>query len=114
MLGGIINAFASLPGGPFHDAVVASVRPVTLDTGGSIATPAASTSRGCKCQVDSVTDAMRREEGYQAKDVALIIVALAGSLEQGDRVTVTGATYRVESVTTDPLTVGYVCRGRAV
>ena len=57
---------------------------------------------------------MQREEGYQQKDVALIILRLDGTIDQGERVTVDGATYRVESVTTDPLGLGYVCRGRAV
>lgn len=114
MLGGIANAFTSLPGGPFKPAVIASNHPVTLDAGGSIAVAAAAVERDCYCQVDSVTDAMQREEGYQQKDVALIILRLDGTIDQGERVTVDGATYRVESVATDPLGLGYVCRGRAV
>ena len=114
MIANIANAFVALPGGPFKPAVVSNVRPVTLDAGGSITTPAAATTRNCHCQVDSVTDAMREETGYQDKDVRLIILRLDGGLQQGERVTVAGATYRVETVSTDPLGIGFDCRGRAV
>ena len=120
----MIDAFAAMAaslsaafGGPFHDATVVKSRP-TLNAGGSVATGQAPVTRTCQCQVDACTDAMRREQGYQDKDVRLLILAgtLDGDVEQGERVTVgagPGAgTYIVMSIDRDPIGIYHECRGR--
>lgn len=108
---GIARGFAASLGAPFKSATIANDRPAVLDAGGSIVTPTAPAFRSCLAQVDAATDLMRREDGYQDRDVALILLE-AGAVSVGEKVSVDGETYRIESVGSDPAGIGALCRGR--
>lgn len=108
---GIARGFAASIGAPFKPATVTSDRPAALDAGGSIMVADYPVTRSCLAQVDAATDLMRREDGYQDRDVALLLLE-AGAVAVGEKVGVDGETYRVESVGSDPAGIGLLCRGR--
>lgn len=102
--------------GPLFPAAVVTETPPVIDDGGSIVTPGVPSERPCSAQVDVVTDAMRREDGFADKDVRLILIGLDGGLDTFARVEVqagpSAGLYSVQSVQRDPVSVGFDCRAR--
>ncbi len=102
--------------GPFFPAAVVSETAPVVDDGGSIVTPGVPSERTCSAQVDVVTEAMRREPGFADKDVRLLLIGLSGTLDTFARVEVragpSAGTYSVQSVSRDPVSVGFDCRAR--
>lgn len=104
--------------GPYFPAIVRTETAPVIDAGGSIITPGQPVERPCMAQVDAVTDAMRLQDGFNQKDVRLIVLTatLAGALDTTARVEVTAGPnaglYSVQSVARDPVGVGWDCRAR--
>lgn len=105
-------------GGPYHDAVLLYAGTPVYDDGGSIIEPGTPYTVGCKVQVDAVTESMRLEAGYLAKDIRLIILIDAEPDTTPDVRIETGKfagnTYSLQSAVRDTLGFGWECRGRAV
>lgn len=108
---GMARGIAASIGAPFKPATITKDRPAALDAGGSILVADYPVTRPCLAQVDAATDLMRREDGYQDRDIALLLLE-AGAVAVGEKVTVEGQTYRVESAGSDPAGIGLLCRGR--
>lgn len=102
----------------FRDAVVSWPGEAVLDAGGSIVAPGVQASRDALVQVDRCTDAQRREAGYSAIDVRLIIPAhgFADAIAFGCTVSIAdgpnAGDYAVQSVDGDPARVAFDCRAR--
>jgi hypothetical protein len=105
-------------GGPYHRATAIWQDAPVFDSGGSIVTPGAVVSFPCLCQVDGVTESMRRSESYTEKDMRLLILreGLGRAIDSGATVDVlTGphaGRWLVASVTADAAGVYYECTGR--
>lgn len=68
----------------------------------------------CKVQRDACTEAQKREDGYTATDVRLLVLqyGLSGEITADCRVVYRGDTYRVMSVDQDPARSYWDCRAR--
>ena len=111
----IAQAFSEGADGPFVDGVVISAltNPI-YDGEGRITGYDGASNRWCRVQIDAATDAMRRAEGYNDGDVALIVLArsVPGGLTTDHRIWAKDETWMLASVTLDTLGSHYVCRGR--
>lgn len=111
----LATAFSGAFGGPYVDGVAKFPGAAVFDAGGSIITPAAQITFPCQVQVDSATEAMRADAGFLATDVRLIVLGLTRldatatiAIASGDH----AGTWRLMSVQSDPVSIGYECRGR--
>jgi len=117
-LNSIARAVSRRVGAGFWPGAVIANSGATFDAGGSITTPGVVTERDCFVQVDEVTSAMRRAEGYAEGDVRLLVLAgsLSGSLTPDARVRVTSGPhvglYSIRSATLDVAASHWDCRGR--
>lgn len=102
--------------GPFFDAVVRSGGEPELDDGGSIAAAGDVVTRPCSVQFDAVTEAMRQAEGFTDRDMRLLVIGLDGALDTTHTVEVlagpNAGIWTLQSAVTDPLSIGWECRGR--
>lgn len=109
---------SSMYGGPYYDALVHSLGEAVYDNGGSIVTPGTATQRTCQAQVDSVTQDMRREEGFVDGDVRILVltVTLTANITTDDQIEILGGAnlgrFMVQSVTRDAMGIYYEIRGR--
>jgi len=117
-LAGIALAVSAEYGAGYWPAVAKTETAPTFDAGGSIVAPGQSVERQCSVQVDSVTEAMRAQDGFTEGDVRLLVLTgtLAGILDTSARISVAAGPhageYSVESVTKDVAGTHYDCRGR--
>jgi hypothetical protein len=115
----IATAFSAAGLGPFHRSRVITTSGAVYDDGGSIVTPGQVLQRDCMIQVDSVTEAMRAQEGYTDRDVRLLVLSatLAGVLDTAATVDVlegpNQGVYSLQTCVRDPMGVYWECRGRA-
>lgn len=113
----IATGFAGAFGAPYYDAVASWAGTPTMDTGGSITSPALPHESPCQCQVDSATDAMRGAADFLATDVRLIVLGLT-SLDPTATISIAAGphagTWRLLSVARDPAGIGHECRGRRI
>jgi hypothetical protein len=115
----IAVAFSRAGLGPFHPSKVITTTGAVYDDGGSIVTPGQVFRRDCMCQVDSVTEAMRAQDGYTDRDVRLLVLSttLAGALDTSATVEVlegpNPGVYSLQTCDRDPMGVYWECRGRA-
>lgn len=116
----IAVAFSSAGLGPYFGAKAVTITDTVFDDGGSILTPGEVVERDCMVQVDSVTEAMRSQEGYTDRDVRLLTLAstLDGSLDTSATITVLAGpnpgTYSLQTCARDPMGIYWESRGRAV
>ena len=111
----IAAAFSGAFEGPYYDAVALWPGEPTRDAGGGIISAGVPISTPCKVQVDSATELMRRDAEYRDGDVRLIVIDIA-ALDTDARIQIaTGpraGTWMVQTVTRDPVGIGFDCRGR--
>jgi hypothetical protein len=118
-IAGIAVAFSAAGLGPYHPSKVITITDAVYDDGGSILTPGIVVERDCMIQVDSVTEAMRSQEGYTDRDVRLLVLSttLAGALDTSATVNVlegpNPGAYSLQTCVRDPMGVYWECRGRA-
>lgn len=116
---GIAVAFSAAGLGPYHPSKVITITDAVYDDGGSIVTPGVVVERDCMIQVDSVTEAMRSQEGYTDRDVRLLVLSstLTGALDTSATVDVlegpNPGAYSLQTCVRDPMGVYWECRGRA-
>lgn len=107
-------------GDGFHDARAKWPGMPTLDTGGSITAPGTPIVKACSVQVDAATEAMRSADGYQDKDVRILVLAdtLDAELDGDARIEVLAGphagSYMIASVDRDPIGIYFECRGRVL
>lgn len=117
---GIAVAFSNAGLGPYVDAKAITITDAVYDDGGSIVTPGVVVERDCKVQVESVTEAMRSQEGYTDRDVRLLTLAstLSGALDTSATITVLAGpnpgTYSLQTCSRDPMGAYWESRARAV
>lgn len=101
--------FGDVFGEIYLDGIVARHALVHDSSGGGTSTV---TSEPCKVQVDDVTEAMRRQEGYTSADVRLMVLqaSTAIAVDTDCRVTVDGVEYIVGWVGQDPAKSYWECR----
>lgn len=115
----IATAFSAAGLGPYAPAVARWPGVPVLDDGGSITTPGVPIAKGCMCQVDVATQAMRTETGFVDTDVALLVLcaSLDGELDTNATIVASGGprtgSYSVQSVAKDSMSTHWICRGRA-
>lgn len=103
-------------GGPYAAGKLLYPGVPVKDDGGSIVTPGTPSEVDCRVQVDAVTEEMRLAEGFQERDVRLLILG-PDALDTKPDVAVqdgpfAGQTYSLLSVGRDTLGFGWECRGR--
>lgn len=102
--------------GPFHPAIARWQGEAVTDAGGSIVTPAQVDSHECMVQHDTVTQAMREQEGFVETDVRLVVIQLDRQLDTDAEIEVLSGPkagrWIVEAMGTDPVAIGYEARGR--
>lgn len=110
LLGGELTAlFGTAFGAMYLDGTLhSSVR--TEDGGGSVSRTF--TDSAIKVQLDSVTEAMRLEPGYTARDVRLIILQY-GAVEPSteDEITAGGRRWALGNISADPANTHWTARG---
>lgn len=114
--GGLARTFAAAFGGLYLPGRIHRYASPVFDDGGSIV-PAAPVTTDCRVQVDAVTEAMRRAEGYTEADCRILILAAGlGELTTDDRVEVLAGPHAglwlIASVDRDPAGAVFDCRGR--
>lgn len=114
----IAGAVSSALGGPYHAAKLLYPGVPVYDDGGSIITPGVPHEVDCQVQVDVASEAMRKDAGFLANDVRLIILTDRSPdtapdlrVEAGH---LAGTVYSLQSADRDSLGFGWDCRGRAV
>lgn len=114
-------SFSAQFGAPFIDAIARWTGTPTLDAGGSIVTSTGSLSYPCKAQFDAPTQAMRADAGFLATDVRILVLtaSLGAVLNTSAKIIApsggaNAGTWELLSVTRDPASIGYECRGRRV
>lgn len=116
----IATAFSAAGLGPYFPSKAITITDAVYDDGGSIVTPGVVVERDCMIQVDSVTEAMRSQEGYTDRDVRLLVLSttLVGLLDTSATVNVlegpNPGSYSLQTCVRDPMGVYWECRGRAV
>lgn len=105
-------------GGPYAAGKLLYAGTPVKDDGGSIITPGTPFEVDCQIQVDSCTEDMRRDAGYLAQDVRLIILVDAkpdttpdARVDDGE---FAGQIYSLQTAVKDTLGFGWECRGRKV
>jgi hypothetical protein len=109
---GFARAISSAMGGPYQEATLERRAAPQFDDGGSIIAPGALETSACLVQIDDLTRDMRADADFVEGDVRLII--LADGLEFVPNTDSKVAGYSIRSVSSDPMGIGYVCRGRPV
>lgn len=105
-------------GGPYYDALIMDKGDAVYDTGGSIVTPGTASTRPCQAQVDTVTQDMRREEGFADGDVRILVLAdtLAGGISLDNSIEILGGanigTWQIQTISRDPFGIYFELRGR--
>ena len=116
----IAVAFSQAGLGPYHAANAITITDATYDAGGSIEAPGQAVERTCMVQVDTVTEAMRAQEGYSDRDVRLLTLAstLDGALDTSATITVlegpNPGIYSLQTCVRDSMGVYWESRGRAI
>lgn len=114
----IAAAFVDGGNGPFVSAAVLTKTAPVYDDGGDIVTPGTPVERSCLAQADLCGEAMRGEDGYADGDVQIIILCdtLDGAIDSDARVRINAGpfagTWTVQSLSRDPVAVGWSIRGR--
>jgi hypothetical protein len=92
---------------------------LTRDVDGTITDPAdppapSATDYTCKAIVETYSDYFRKNGLVDAKDRKVLILAdsLSVTPAPNDRVTISGVTFTVMEVDTDPATAVWECKGR--
>lgn len=105
-------------GGPYAAGKLLYAGVPVKDDGGAIITPGTPSEVDVNVQVDAVTEDMRRDAGYLAQDVRLIILVDAKPdttpdvrVDEGE---FAGETYSLQTANRDTLGFGWECRGRKV
>lgn len=105
-------------GGPFAAGKLVYAGVPVKDDGGTIITPGTPTEVDCRVQVDAVTEDMRRDAGYLAQDMRLIVLVDIPPDTTPDLRVVdgkfAGETYSIQTAARDALGFGWDCRGRKV
>lgn len=115
---GIAQQFSATFGAGYHPGVASKSTDPVLDDGGSIVTPGAPVAMDCLVQVDAVTEAMRRTEGFRDTDMRLLVLAhgLAEPIDTDMVIDVLegphAGAWRVATVQRDPAGVYFECLGR--
>lgn len=116
--GGLAAVFGAAFGGLYLPALVHVPAEVEYDAGGSIVPGVAAEPVPCRVQVDGVTEAMRRAEGFSERDMRLMVLAagLGTEITTDCRVEVLqgphAGLWLVASVARDPAGAYWDCRGR--
>lgn len=115
---GLATAFAETMGAPFHDAILHYPGEPVVDDGGSIVDPGTPSEVPCRAQVDVVTEDMRLDADFLARDVRLLILGPV-MLTTEPELEVTdgpfaGQRYSLKSVARDPAGIGWEARGRGL
>ena len=111
-------AVSNAYGGPYYDALIIDKGTAIYDTGGSIVTPGTSSTRPCQAQVDTVTQDMRREEGFTDGDVRILILAdrLAGAVNLDNTIRILAGPHmglwQIQTISIDAFGIYYELRGR--
>lgn len=114
----IATAFSAAGLGAFHDALAKWPGTPTTDDGGSIVTPGTPVELECSVQVDAVTEAMRRADGFTERDMRLLVLTatLDGDLDTGATIEVLSGphagSWMLASCERDPVGIYFECRGR--
>lgn len=112
------QSVSAMYGGPYYDALILDKGEAVFDDGGSIITPGTPTTRTCQAQVDTVTQDMRREEGFADGDVRILVLAdtLAGGISLDNSIEVLGGAHagawQIQTISRDPFGIYYELRGR--
>ena len=114
----IAGAVSAAVGGPYAAAKLLFPGEPVYDDGGSIITPGVPFEVDCTAQVDVVTEEMRLDAGYLAKDVRLLIL-VDRELDTTPDLRIdagkfAGNTYSLQSADRDTLGFGWQCRARAI
>ncbi|KQX18417.1 MULTISPECIES: hypothetical protein [unclassified Sphingomonas] len=113
--GGIAAIFGAALGGLYLDGqlVRSSAGPI-YDGEGNITGYAGGDPIAIKCQIDAASWAMRQSEGFVDGDMRIIVLTagLASTITTEQRITVSGATWLIQSVELDAAASHYVLRGR--
>lgn len=115
---GIAIAFSDAGLGAYHPAVARWAGEPVFDDGGSIITPGTPVSIPCRAQIDIANLAIRQQEGYIDKDVALLVLASGLSRPIDTKAVIDVAegahkgAWSVQSAALDPMVTHYFCRGR--
>lgn len=86
----------------------------TTDDGTGTITTAPPSDHTCKAQIDTATEAMRRDEGYASTDVRILVPTATVDVEPttDDTITAGGQEWRIMSVQSDPARGAWDMRGR--
>lgn len=114
----IAGAVSEAVGGPFHPAILHYPGEPVMDDGGSIVDPGTPSQVPCRAQVDAVTEDMRLDADFLARDVRLLILGPV-MLTTEPELEITegpfaGQRYSIRAVSRDPLGLGWECRGRGL
>lgn len=105
-------------GGPYAAGKLVYAGVPVKDDGGTIITPGTPVEVDCRVQVDAVTEDMRRDAGYLAQDVRLVILIDRAPDTTPDLRVIdgkfAGQTYSLQTANRDTLGFGWECRGRKV
>lgn len=105
-------------GGPYHASRITDKGNPVYDDGGSIVTPGTPSTRTCMAQVDSVTEDMRREEGFVEGDVRILVLSdtLTGGITTDNSIEVLAGphagSWQIETVGADAFGIYHELRGR--
>ena len=114
----LANRFADKSGSPFVTAEAVWQGTPSTDAGGSIVSPGTPERHAVTVQFDSTTQAMRAAEGFLETDVRILVLAndLPRPMDTRAKVIVAdgrhAGTWEVLSAQSDPVGIGWDCRGR--
>lgn len=115
---GLATAFAEKLGAPFHNAVLHYPGTPTYDAGGSIVSPGTPSQVSCRVQVDVVTEDMRLDADFLARDVRLLILGPTLLTTEPELAVsagpFSGQRYSLRSASRDPAGIGWEARGRGL
>lgn len=115
---GLATAFAETMGAPFHDAILHYPGTPVYDDGGSIVNPGTPSQVACRAQVDVVTEDMRLDADFLARDVRLLILGPVMLTTEPELAIsagpFAGQRYSLQSVARDPAGIGWEARGRGL
>lgn len=109
----ICNTFGSVLSSIYGDGKL--IRVVTGRGAGGVVTHTEQAAVDIKFQIDVCTEAMRQQEGYTDKDVAMFVLQMGvtgGDLTSDDIIEARGKRWKMYGITTDPAKSYWL--GRAV
>ncbi len=117
----LASAVAGITGASFHDgAIISQVTPGHYDDDGVYVPGSPATSRPCKVQIDTATEAMRQSDGYADGGVRFLILSASftGTLDTDASLTIAdgpfAGSWAVSSLQRDPAGIGWTRKGRRV